>query len=269
MFTFNKLWGVNTPEEAKIKIESQSIVTDNPLNFEEQAISTIGRDIYEKLIKGYSQKQWRKDPKDLPKEIIKRLPIRYTWDNNYYHDTYQGIPIGGYTQIFEKLLNGIEVRLSTDYFDNREYFNSISKKIIYTGAIDKFYDYKFGHLEYKTVNFEHKYISHTDNFQGCSVMNYTDLETPYTRIIEHKHFENNQTNGTWVTWEYPIEYDAKRTEAYYPVNDRVNNEKYNSYKELSNKESNIFFGGRLAEYKYYDMDDIIESALRFIENHIK
>jgi UDP-galactopyranose mutase len=262
MWTFNKLWGLSSPDDVieRIKIESEGI--DEPKNLEEQAIKFVGRTVYEKLIKGYTTKQWKKDPKLLPKEIIKRLPIRFTYDNNYFNDTYQGIPIGGYTKIFEKLLSGIDVRLNTDFFKNKTELMSKCNRVIYTGPIDKFYDYRFGHLEYKTTKFEHKKIN-SCNFQGTPVMNFTDVDVPYTRTIEHKHFENSNTDVTWVTWEYPTDYNPETTEPYYPVNDLENNEKYQKYLNLSKKESNVYFGGRLAEYKYYDMHQVIESALNF------
>jgi UDP-galactopyranose mutase len=261
MWTFNKLWGVIYPHEAKKIIESQSSNIENPNNLEDQAIKLVGTDVYYKLIKGYTEKQWRKSANELPKEIIKRLPVRFTYDNNYFNDKYQGIPIGGYTQIFEKLLDGIEVRLNTDFFSSPiPNYN----KLIYTGPIDRFYDYKFGHLEYKTTKFEHLHLENTSNYQGVSVVNFTDKETQYTRIIEHKHFENLSSNQTWITFEYPTEYISEKTEPYYPVNDLENNEKYQKYLELTKNENNVFFGGRLAEYKYYDMHHVIESALNFV-----
>jgi UDP-galactopyranose mutase len=266
MWTFNKLWGVTTPEEAKKKIEEQSLMLNGePTNLEEQAISLVGLDVYEKLIKHYTAKQWRKDPEFLPKEIIKRLPVRFTYDNNYFNDRYQGIPIGGYTQIFEKLLEGIDVRLNCDYFkDTLPEFD----KVIYTGPIDKFFDYKFGELEYKTTRFDHIKIN-KENYQGSAIMNYTDKDTEYTRTIEHKHFEkDNKTDSTWVTWEYPTEYDPQKTEPYYPVNDDENNKKYQKYKLAADGLENIHFGGRLAEYKYYDMHQVIESALNYIKKEI-
>jgi UDP-galactopyranose mutase len=258
------MWEVTTPDEVKAMIQTQSNEIDEPTNLEEQAIKFVGKDVYKKLIKGYTEKQWRKPCNELPKEIIKRLPIRFTYDSNYFNDKYQGIPIGGYTQIFEKLLDGIDVRLKTDYFSDELPEHN---KIIYTGPIDKFYNYKFGELEYKTTKFEHKHLD-TPNYQGCAVMNYTDVETPHTRIIEHKHFEFGNTDTSWITYEYPIEYNAKTTEAYYPVNDVLNNEKYNLYKNLADSEKNVIFGGRLAEYKYYDMHQVIESALQKISEII-
>jgi UDP-galactopyranose mutase len=267
MWTFSKLWNITHPDQAKRIIEQQSEHIKDPQNLEEQAIKLVGIDVYEKLIKGYTAKQWKKNPKELPKEIIKRLPVRFTYNNNYFNDKYQGIPIGGYTQMFEKLLNGVEVKLGVDYLKDKEYWNSQSKRIIYTGPIDAFYGYQFGELEYKTTKFDHVKLN-TNNFQGIAVMNYTDEEVPHTRCIEHKHFENLNSDITWITWEYPIEYKAKETEPYYPVNDQENNLKYSQYKNLADNEKNIIFGGRLAEYKYYDMHQIIESALNFIKKEI-
>ncbi|MFZ6023991.1 MAG: UDP-galactopyranose mutase [Bacteroidota bacterium] len=265
MWTFARLWNIVLPEEAKAIIAAQAaIVAHEPTNLEEQAIKLVGTDIYQKLIKGYTQKQWGKNPTELPASIIKRLPVRFTYDNNYFNDTYQGIPIGGYTQLFEKLLEGIEIRLNTDFFTDQlpEYDN-----LIYTGPIDRYYGYKYGTLEYKTTRFDHQLITSTSNYQGVAMMNFTDPETPYTRIIEHKHFDDTGTKHTWITHEYPVEYKAMKTEPYYPVNDAANNEIYKKYKSLAEKEENIFFGGRLAEYKYYDMHQVIESALNFMSNH--
>jgi UDP-galactopyranose mutase len=267
MWTFSKMWNITLPSEAKEIIEKQSSEINDPTNLEEQAIKLVGRDVYEKLIKGYTKKQWKKDPKSLPKEIIKRLPVRFTYDNNYFNDKYQGIPIGGYTQIFEKLLEGIEVKLNQDYLKDKEYWNSLSDKIIYTGPIDAFFDYKFGPLEYKTTSFDHKKIE-TDNYQGIAMMNFTSDDVEWTRIIEHKHFEDTNSDVSWVTWEYPNDYVPNSTEPYYPVNDLENNNKYLKYKEEANNLQNISFGGRLAEYKYYDMHKVIESALGFV-NKIK
>jgi UDP-galactopyranose mutase len=265
MWTFNKLWGVTTPKEAKDVIDSQSKEIDIPNNLEDQAIKLVGKDVYEKLIKGYTEKQWRKPCNELPKEIIKRLPVRFTYDNNYFNDKYQGIPIGGYTQIFEKLLDGIEVRLNTNYFTDKLPEHN---RVIYTGPIDKFFNYKFGELEYKTTRFEH-FKKNMDNYQGCSVINYTDSKTQHTRVIEHKHFEKeNITDDTWITYEYPTQYKVNETEPYYPVNDMVNNEIYQKYKMESDKLDNIHFGGRLAEYKYYDMHQVIDSALKYIKKEI-
>jgi UDP-galactopyranose mutase len=265
MSTFNKIWGVTTEEQAKEKIASQSNHIDDPKNLEEQAIKLVGKDVYEKLIKGYTEKQWRKPCRELPKEIIKRLTVRFTYENNYFNDKYQGIPIGGYTQLFEKLLKGIDIALGTDYF-NAELPEH--DKVIYTGPIDRFFDYRFGELEYKTTRFDHTHFKDRSNYQGTAVVNYTSKSVPYTRIIEHKHFEFAETPTTWVTTEYPIPYKADETEPYYPVNDSSNNELYQLYKLESDKLKNIHFGGRLAEYKYYDMDKVIESALNFLKKEI-
>jgi UDP-galactopyranose mutase len=262
MWTFSKLWGVSLPDEAKKIIKSQSSsIKSEPKNLEEQSIRLVGKDVYEKLIKGYTEKQWRKPCNELPPSIIKRLPVRFTYDNNYFNDKYQGIPIGGYTQIFEKLLDGIDVKLAVDFFkdDLPKY-----KKLIYTGPIDKFYNYKFGELEYKTTFFNHKKIEISD-YQGTAVMNFTSDDIKYTRIVEHKHFEDTSSDVTWITEEYPEEYNVKTSEPMYPVNDDLNNSKYQKYKELTIKENDVYFGGRLAEYKYYDMHQVIESALNFIK----
>ena len=229
MWTFNKLWNVITPSQAKEIIEFQSKDIKEPNNLEEQSIKLVGRDVYEKLIKGYTEKQWRKPCNELPKEIIKRLPVRFTYDNNYYFDKYQGIPIGGYTQIFEKLLNGIEVKLGVDYLELKNWWNTQTEKVIYTGPVDRFFDYKYGELEYKTMKFEHT-LHNVENYQGVATVNYTDSKTPYTRIIEHKHFECSLSSKTWVTKEYSVEYDPKTTESMYPVNDMRNNLKYEKYK---------------------------------------
>lgn len=263
MWTFSKLWGTINPEDAKKIIQQQGNHITDPKNLEEQSIRLVGIDVYEKLIKGYTTKQWKKDPKELPKEIIKRLPVRFTFDNNYFDDKYQGIPIEGYTKIFNRLLEGIEVRLETDYFDNKEEWDNISDKIIYTGPIDKFYDYKFGTLEYKTTKFVHTRLD-VENYQGTAVVNYTDVETPFTRIIEHKHFEKSISPSTWITHEFPIDYFPNKTEPYYPVNDELNNTKYKKYKKLSESQNKTIFGGRLAEYKYYDMHQVIRSALNCV-----
>lgn len=265
MWTFNKLWGVNYPHEAQEIIKQQSSEIGEPTNLEEQAIKLVGKDVYEKLIKGYTHKQWMKDPKELPKEIIKRLPVRFTWDNNYFFDKYQGIPIGGYTQIFEKLLDGIDVELNTDYFTSDL---PLHNKVIFTGPIDKFFGYMHGKLEYKTVRFEHQHLNQP-NYQGVPVMNYTKYDIPYTRIIEHKHFEGVGTDSTWITHEYPTEYIADVTDPYYPVNDKENNEIFSKYKEEAEKVKEcVLFGGRLGEYKYYDMHQVVESALNFIKKEI-
>lgn len=261
MWTFSKLWGVTLPEKAKKIIDEQSKEINEPTNLEEQAIKLVGKDVYEKLIKGYTEKQWRKPATELPKEIIKRLPVRFTYDNNYFNDKYQGIPIGGYTQIFKKLLDGIDVKLNTNYFTDELPKHN---KVIYTGPIDKFYNYQFGELEYKTTIFDH-YRINKENHQGCAIMNFTSKNEPYTRVIEHKHFEKIESNISWITFEYPTEYKATSTEPYYPVNDAENTEKYLKYKNLADQEENIIFGGRLAEYKYYDMHQVIESALNKVK----
>jgi UDP-galactopyranose mutase len=260
MWTFNQLWGTINPSDVINNITKQSTHIDIPQNLEEQAIKTVGIDVYEKLIKGYTQKQWMKDPKELPVEIIKRLPVRLTFDNNYFNDKFQGIPIGGYTQIFEKLLDGIEVRLNYDFFNesNIEY-----KNLIYTGPIDQFFGFKYGPLEYKTTKFKHELLN-IENYQGCAIMNFTDIETDYTRIIEHKHFEFLTNDKTWITKEYPTKYIPLKTDAFYPVNDFINNQKYLKYKNEALKLNNVYFGGRLGEYKYYDMHQIISSAFNFI-----
>lgn len=263
MWTFSKLLNITHPEQAQKIIQEQNSNIKNPSNLEEQAIKFVGKSIYEKLIKGYVTKQWRKDPKELPKEIIKRLPVRFTYDNNYFNDKYQGIPIGGYTQIFQKLLEGIDVKTNTNYFEDNLPEHD---KVIYTGPIDKFYNYQFGELEYKTTKFEHIKIQYP-NYQGTAVMSYTDIETPFTRCIEHKHFEDSQSDVSWITYEYPIEYKVNETEPMYPVNDLENNTKYLQYKSLADREENIIFGGRLAEYKYYDMHQVIESALNLIKSY--
>jgi len=267
MWTFSKMWNISTPKEAKEIIESQSIKIGDPKNLEEQAIKLVGTDIYYKLIKGYTEKQWQKSAKDLPKEIIKRLPVRFTYENNYFNDKYQGIPIGGYTQIFEKLLKGIEIKLEIDYLENKKYWNFLSENVIYTGPIDSYFGYKFGELEYKTTVFEHEFIENNPNYQGTAMMNFTEKQIPFTRIIEHKHFEITESKNTWITKEYPNKYKINSTEPYYPVNDYSNNLKYLEYKKLGEKEK-IIFGGRLAEYKYYDMDQVINSALELVEKII-
>lgn len=261
MWTFSKLWDITHPDEAKNIIEMQSIMIDEPKNLEEQAIKLVGQDVYEKLIKGYTLKQWRKHPRELPKEIIKRLPVRYTYDNNYFNDKYQGIPIGGYTQIFEKLLDGVEVKLGVNFFNDEI---PEARQIIYTGRIDEFFEYKYGVLDYRTTKFDHKKVM-VDNVQGVVMMNYTDEKTPYTRIIEHKHFEKVDTDVSWITYEYPIEYNHKTSEPLYPINDEKNMGIYQKYREEAKKLKNTHFGGRLAEYKYYDMHQVILSALRFMD----
>lgn len=258
MWTFNKLWGVSKPEEAKKFIESQRY-TGKITNLEEQALSLVGSDVYEKLIKGYTEKQWKKSAKFLPASIIKRLPVRFTWDNNYFNDKYQGIPIDGYTSLFEKMLEGIDVELNQDYLKDRDYWNSKANKIIYTGPIDAYFNYKYGDLEYKTVDFITETMEDKD-FQGNAVVNYTDVNIPYTRIIEHKHFNFKNQKDTVVSWEYPVDY-KRGVEPYYPVNDERNASIFKKYKQSASNIKNIFFGGRLAEYKYYDMHQVIASAL--------
>lgn len=266
MNTFNKLWGVITPKEAKNKIEEEkkkSGITE-PNNLEEQAISLVGQTIYEKLVKGYTQKQWGKKATELPSFIIKRLPVRFTYDNNYFNDIYQGIPIGGYTQIIEKMLKGIKVRLNTDFFENREYFENIADKIVFTGMIDKYYNYKYGELEYRSLRFETEILDEK-NFQGNAVVNYTEFEIPYTRIIEHKHFEFDEISPkTVITKEYPDTWTRDK-EPYYPINDDKNNQLYKKYEKLAKTDSKVIFGGRLGKYKYYDMDKVIEEALNLIK----
>ena len=266
MNTFNKLWGVVTPSEAKEKIEEQKkeFGIIEPKNLEEQAISLIGKDIYKKLIKGYTEKQWGRKATELPSFIIKRLPVRFSYNNNYFNDLYQGIPNGGgYTSIVKKLLFGVETLLNEDFFKKREYYENIAEKIIFTGMIDEFYNYCFGELEYRSLKFEEEVLN-MDNFQGVAVMNFTDIETPYTRIIEHKHFEFVNQNKTIITREYPKEW-KKGDEPYYPINNKKNNNIYEKYKKLSEKDTNVIFGGRLGTYKYYDMDKIIEEALKLVE----
>ncbi len=265
MNTFNKMWGVVTPGEAKAKIKEQieesGIV--NPQNLEEQAISLVGKDIYEKLVKGYTQKQWGKLCTELPSFIIKRLPVRFTYDNNYFNDLYQGIPIGGYTQIIEKMLRGSDIRLETDYFANREDLDGLAEKTVFTGMIDEFYDQCYGALEYRSLHFETQILDE-ENYQGNAVVNYTEYDIPYTRIIEHKHFEYGKQDKTVITKEYPKQWEVG-SEPYYPINDDKNGKLYEKYKEKAEKEENIIFGGRLAEYRYYDMHNVIEQALRCVD----
>ena len=261
MNTFSRMWGITTPAEAKDIIASQikDLGISEPHNLEEQALSLVGRDVYEKLVKGYTEKQWGRDCKDLPAFIIKRLPLRFTYDNNYFNDRYQGIPIGGYTAIIEKMLSKADVRLNTDYLEHREELDSLADKVIYTGMIDRFYDYKLGVLEYRSVRFETEELE-TDNFQGNAVVNYTDREVPYTRIIEHKHFEFGKQPVTIISREYSSEW-TKGDEPYYPVNDDKNGALYAKYEELAKQESKVIFGGRLGSYRYYDMDKVIGAAL--------
>ncbi len=266
MNTFSKIWDdVFTPEDAMRHInEEKKEITGEPKNLEEQAISLVGRSIYEKLIKGYTEKQWNRDCKDLPAFIIKRLPVRLIYDNNYFNDRYQGIPMGGYTLLVEKMLEGVEVRLNTNFFDNREELTSLADKVIYTGPLDEFFDYSLGKLEYRSLKFDTKILDEV-NYQGNAVVNYTGHEVDYTRVIEHKHFEFDTTSPkTVVTFEYPSDYE-EGMEKYYTINDDKNNALAEKYRELASKEENTIFGGRLAEYKYYDMDDVIKSAFDCIE----
>ena len=267
MYTFNQMWGVVTPQEAEAKIAEQKAAAgiENPQNLEEQAISLVGTDIYEKLIKGYTQKQWGRPCTELPAFIIKRLPVRFTFDNNYFNALFQGIPVGGYTKMAERMLEGIEVKLSTDYLDEREYWNGAAEKIIYTGPVDAYFNYRLGNLEYRSVRFETEVLD-IPNFQGNAAVNYTDSETPWTRIIEHKWFEfgkdenGNDLPKTVISREYSSEWKPG-DEPYYPVNDEKNGKLYEAYKELARQEKNVIFGGRLGEYKYYDMDQVIAAAL--------
>jgi UDP-galactopyranose mutase len=262
MNTFYQLWGVKTPQEALDLIERQRLEYKhivNPANLEEQALILAGKDIYEKLIKGYTEKQWGRSAREIPALIIKRLPFRFTFDNNYFNDLYQGIPIGGYTKLIQNMLNGIEVITQIDYLQNKHDLDIRAKKVIYTGKIDEYYDYCFGKLDYRGLHFENELINIT-NFQGNAVVNYTDREVPFTRIIEHKHFEYGNQDVTYITREYPHEF-SQTNESFYPINDDKNQNIYLKYKEMSDKEENVFFGGRLAEYKYYDMHQVIESAL--------
>ena len=265
MNTFNKMWGVITPAEAQAKIEEQKAAAhvENPQNLEEQAISLVGTDIYEKLIKGYTEKQWGRPCDQLPAFIIKRLPVRLIYDNNYFNDKYQGIPVGGYTALVEKLLDGIEVRLGVDYLADREALSALAKTVVYTGPIDAYFGYKLGALEYRSVRFETEVLD-MPNYQGNAVVNYTDAETPYTRIIEHKHFEFGTQPKTVISREYSAEWKPG-DEPYYPVNDEKNGALYQQYKALADAEGSVIFGGRLGEYKYYDMDKVIESALNMVQ----
>jgi UDP-galactopyranose mutase len=260
MNTFNKLWGVRTPAEAEEMLTQQrKDAPETPSNLEEQAIRLVGRDIYEKLIKGYTEKQWGRDCRDLPSFIIKRLPVRFTYDNNYFNDRYQGIPEGGYNVLIDKLFAGCDVELGVDYLKNRSYYDSLGDTVIYTGMIDAFYEYCFGRLEYRSLRFETEVLEEK-NYQGVAVVNYTDRETPYTRIIEHKHFEYGTQEKTVITKEYPADW-TYGMEPYYPVNDEKNQALYRQYAEKAGQEDRVIFGGRLGEYKYYDMDKVIASAL--------
>lgn len=267
MYTFNKMWGITTPQEAQMKINEQRMeIRGIPQNLEEQAISLVGRDIYERLIKGYTEKQWGRDCKELPAFIIKRLPVRMTFDNNYFNAKYQGIPVGGYTKLIANLLKNVEVCLKTDYLKNKTSFDKIADKVIYTGTVDAYFDYLYGYLEYRSVRFENEVLN-IPNFQGNAVVNYTDRETPWTRIIEHKWFEfgkdekGNDLPETIISREYSSEWKIG-DEPYYPVNDEKNRKLYEKYRKLAEKEKNVIFGGRLGEYRYYDMDQVIEAALK-------
>jgi len=290
MNTFSKMWGIRTPEQAKAIIENQKkeCKFENPSNLEEQALSLVGRDVYEKLVKGYTEKQWGRDCRELPAFIIKRLPVRFTYDNNYFTDKYQGIPVGGYTQIIEKLLEGTPVRLGVSY---REFVRSTGarvpgrgavncsgelesfdggdsfKKVLYTGMIDEYFDYELGELQYRSLRFEEEDLPESENYQGNAVVNYTEREVPYTRIIEHKHFEFGTGEGTVITREYPAEW-KRGDEPYYPINDERNNKLFASYQELAKEEKNVLFGGRLGQYRYYDMDKVIAAALEMVKAEI-
>jgi len=276
MNTFSKLWGIKTPAEAKEIIASQisELGISSPENLEEQALSLVGTDVYEKLIKGYTEKQWGRDCKELPSFIIKRLPLRFTYDNNYFNDRYQGIPVNGYTDIVEKLIGDVKVILNTEYKD----FIAANKskgegadtfdKILYTGMIDEYYDFVLGELEYRTVRFEHEVIEGNDNYQGNAVVNYTEREVPYTRIIEHKHFAFGSQPDTVISREYPAAW-SKGDEPYYPVNNDRNNDLFLRYRELADKEENVLFGGRLGQYRYYDMDKVIEAALEMVQEEME
>lgn len=262
MNTFYRLWGLSTPQEVKDKIEEQRLKIDNPTNFEEQALSSVGKDVYEKLIKGYTEKQWGRNARLLPTFIIKRMPIRFTYDNNYFNNIYQGIPKGGFNPIFEKCFEGCDVYVDTDFFENKDIVKS-GNKMIFSGMIDQYYDYCFGQLEYRSLHFEHE-IMDTDNYQGNAVVNYTEKEIPYTRILEHKHFEFGSQPKTVITKEYPQKWEIG-LEPYYPVNTNENQNKYIKYNSLASKEKNLYFGGRLGAYKYYDMDQTMEAALNLFK----
>lgn len=269
MNTFSKMWNIKTPSEAKAIIEKQieELNITEPQNLEEQALSLVGTDVYEKLIKGYTEKQWGRDCKELPAFIIKRLPLRFTYDNNYFNDRYQGIPIGGYTKIVEKMLEGSDVLLDTDYFEFIKDNEGIADKVLFTGMIDEYYDFCYGHLEYRTVRFETEVLE-CDNYQGNAVVNYTDREVPYTRIIEHKHFEFGKQEKTIISREYSTEWEPGM-EPYYPVNNERNNDLFEKYKALADKEEKVIFGGRLGNYKYYDMDKVIIAALEAVEKYVR
>ena len=268
MNTFNKLWGVVTPAEAKAKIEEQAAAyrTEHPANLEEQALNLVGKDIYEKLIKGYTEKQWGHRATELPPEIIKRLPVRYIYDNNYFNDIYQGIPIGGYTAMIEKMLAKAEIRLGVDYLEHKDELDALAEKVVYTGPIDAYYGYQFGELEYRSVSFETEVLDQP-NYQGNAVVNYTEYEVPYTRIIEHKHFEFGTQDKTVISREYPAAW-KKGDEPYYPVNNEKNNMLYHSYEKLAKEEKKVIFGGRLGTYKYMDMHHVVAEALRVTKEEL-
>jgi len=267
LMTLNQIWGVNTPDEAEERIGRERIDCQNPDNLEDWALSQIGKDLYEVFIKGYTEKQWGRDPKDLPASIIKRLPIRTNFDDNYFFDRFQGIPEGGYTSIFDKMLDGIEVITGVDYFENPDKWRSQCHKLVYTGKIDEFFEYQFGELEYRTLDFVHQKIDKAD-FQGCSIVNYTSVDVPWTRITEHKHFEKSKSEVTWITKEFPKEYKEGDTPLY-PIGDQENTERFKKYKLIADKHEDIIFGGRLAEYRYYDMHQIIGSALSKAKKELK
>ena len=267
MNTFHEMWGVTTPAEAETKLSEQRFeIKKTPENLEEKAISLIGRDIYEKLIKGYTEKQWGRNCKELPPFIISRLPVRMRYDNNYFNHPYQGIPIGGYTKMIEKMLDGIEVRLNTDYLDDKNKWDLLAEKIVFTGPVDEYFGYQFGNLQFRSLRFENE-IFDCKNYQGVAGMNFTDKKTPYTRIVEHKHFEYGEQEKTVITKEYSVEWQPGM-EPYYPINDAVNNGIYEKYHNLALNEANVIFGGRLAEYKYYDMDKVIYSALKRVKEEL-
>ena len=267
MNTFSKMWNISTPAEAKKIIEEQKKeITGEPKNLEEQAISLVGREIYEKLVKGYTEKQWGRDCTALPAFIIKRLPVRYTYDNNYFNDLYQGIPIGGYNVIIDRLFEGCDIETGVDYLEKKEYYDGLGEKIVYTGTIDAYYKYQFGKLEYRSLRFESEVLDE-ENHQGVAVVNYTDREVPYTRIIEHKHFEFGKQPTTIISREYSSEWKPG-IEPYYPINDEKNNELFAKYRELADQEKNVIFGGRLGNYKYYDMDKVIAAALETVKEEL-
>jgi UDP-galactopyranose mutase len=267
MNTFYQLWGTKTPEEAEEFINNQREFINEPKNLEEQALTLVGKDIYEKLIKGYTEKQWGRSALDIPAFIIKRIPLRFKYDNNYFNDIYQGIPKGGYTAIIKKMLEGIEVMTGQDYLKQKKYFNSIAKKVLYTGPIDELFDYSYGELEYRSLKFEHE-VKNKINFQGNAVINFTSSDIPWTRIIEHKHFEFGEQDKTVVSKEYSVQW-KKGDEPYYPINNTQNNAKYEKYKNLADEDSKLLLGGRLAEYKYYDMHQIIEKSLALVKDELE